>query len=292
MMEFAVFIKEHGLDRLPQPTKTALCILPKGQNPWDVAYSAWILSRQAGFLIKFILAEDEIPDAQLYLLPCVKESESIGKRQYDILIEKVKRGSTLYISMDERAFLCPFEEVTGVKVQSVQEKSKSFNIAFMEHTLPIMTNYIYEMAVTKAKVLALSENGEPVFFVNRLGEGTVYTLTLPLETAFAQTPDALSGERAPMYVEIYNEIKEPAGIAGLIKKNERYIAVSEHEKDNQFIIIATNCSNSDIEDIFTIRHGYYLKRVLRGSLTKMNKYQLYVSIDAADAIVFEIEKEN
>ena len=62
-------------------TRQAVCILTAGQDHWGVAYSTFVLAKQAGFDLEFQYATQPIREADLYLLPCLSGHAMISRRR-------------------------------------------------------------------------------------------------------------------------------------------------------------------------------------------------------------------
>ncbi|MBN2851972.1 MAG: cellulase family glycosylhydrolase [Clostridia bacterium] len=146
LKEFRTFIDQYQFESLPSQ-KDGVLLLSYDQNHWQVAYGGYILASQADLKITYSHVEDELPDSNLYLLPCASGHHVIKKVKWDQLINRVKEGATLYISYED-GFISDFKEVTGYDLKFRNDLIKSD-----DHTL----------------------------YHNKLGKGNVYFTKQPIE---------------------------------------------------------------------------------------------------------------
>ena len=69
MKEFFAFVKTLPFDRLPPRRIDAVVLVSETEDFWKQALGAWLLSRQAGFDIRYAFAEGEWPESAFYILP-------------------------------------------------------------------------------------------------------------------------------------------------------------------------------------------------------------------------------
>jgi len=126
---------------LPERTTKAVCILNEGQDNWSVAYTSFILAKQAGFDFQFQKAGQPIIDAPLYLLPSLKGIDPFYKDYWFKLLDKVKAGATLYMSLDD-VYLPTFNEPLGIEVvtNSKRRSKVSFAAKLLNDSLVFNTN--------------------------------------------------------------------------------------------------------------------------------------------------------
>lgn len=175
MKDFAVFINANKLRDLPEATKQAVCILSKEQSIWLVGYGAYMIARQAGFNVKFCYANDEIPRADLYMLPSITGGEPIYKNCIQEVLTRVKNdGANLYISIDKKAFLTNFEAITGAKIRNVRERNITYDFIMDNADFSLNFDYLYETESSTAKILIKAKIDIPV--ADRISSQTKKTL--------------------------------------------------------------------------------------------------------------------
>ncbi|MBK7709649.1 MAG: hypothetical protein IPJ37_00755 [Bacteroidales bacterium] len=97
---FTNFLGKLPFKTLPPRKTEAVCILTEGQDNWAVAYNTFILAKQAGFDIQFQKAEQELKESKVYLMPSVKGLDAIFKDSWYKILDRVREGATLYLSLD------------------------------------------------------------------------------------------------------------------------------------------------------------------------------------------------
>lgn len=117
----AFVIKDFTEPEIQVMDTNALCLLTEGQDHWLTAYGSYVLSSEAGFGINFAYTGNGIPDAEIYMMPCIKGFNVISKGSWEKLKSKVAGGSTLYISHDG-GFLSEFEQLTGLNINDIEGK--------------------------------------------------------------------------------------------------------------------------------------------------------------------------
>lgn len=175
-----------GLDFDLPPAKTdAVCIATLDQDHWGISYMSYILAKQAGANIRFAYAGGAIPDAPVYLLPSLSGARSLLLPQYKLLRERVKNGTTLYISNDD-AYLSEFQDLTGLRVLDSARSPANGWI----YGLPYEKRWQFFLETAGAVVLETDENDEPLFTRHTYGKGTVYYLNFPLEKSLLYQENA------------------------------------------------------------------------------------------------------
>lgn len=202
LRSFAALLDSLPFDRLPSRMTEGVCVLTKGQDAWGAAYMSFLLAKQAGLDIEFAYADQPLPPADLYLLPSVCGDTAISRRRLQQLLERVEKGATLYLSVDN-GLLSPFSQYTGVKVLT-RERADSVTLAG-EEGLSLPCRYRLRMEPCGAEVLAADEDGLPVFTRHAYGKGQVFCLIAPLETGLLDKRGAFDG--GGEYTRFYSALK-------------------------------------------------------------------------------------
>lgn len=288
--DFSSFIDNLPFKTLPVRKAEALCILTEGQDTWSVAYSSFVLSKQAGFDFKFQKADKELIDAPLYLLPSLKGIDPFYKEYWFKLLEKVKQGATLYMSLDD-AYLPTFNEPLGIEV-AVNEKRRgavSFEAKINSEALSFTSRSERKLKIDpkKATVLAAEADGTPLFLKTSYGKGVIYLLTFPLENNLTTTVGAFD-KGQPAYASIYKEIAKPLIEQRVLQQVNPFIGVTEHEiNDKEKVVILINYSTEDIASEIKIKQDWTVKSALYGNKPSGSS----VTIAANDAVVLTLKKQ-
>ena len=230
-----------GVGKLPENIADAVCVLTKGQDTWAAAYGAFILAKKAHMDIRFADAEFPVPEADVYMLPSVKGTASIPRRTYMDIIERVKNGATLYMSLDD-CLLSPFDKVTGVRVLTRYEAISADTVEFAGEKFVMDAPRRICTESVGAEVLARNEKGDIVFSAYKLGKGIVYCLNYPIEYQAAVRPAVTDGENAQPFEKFYRAMglrseNRAADISlatmglteHIVSENERLLVIINYE---------------------------------------------------------------
>lgn len=284
------------VDKLPErtlpPHRTNACVIVPREIPEGVKQlnnimrATYILAKQANIDVRFSYALDPIPNAKLYILTGLTHNKTITKQRLDELLDKVKAGATLYLSLDSGLFR-QLPEITGVEFACREIVNKVETVSINDQYLPIHTQYFYHPENIRAESLAICENDEPVFFKYALGKGFVYLLTLPLEKHLSETPNVFSKEDTPPYHEIYRELACCAGIRRLCDSDHPYVRLTEHPIDeNHAYIFAINYSSNSAHTKLSLSEGFYISESIYGASPQNG----HLSLQACDGALFIVSK--
>lgn len=181
--DFRAFLDALPSAKLPPFRRDAVCVLTREQNfdqTMSNGWSAFLLAKQNGFDVRFQYVNETFEKSDLYIVPGLRGACGIFREEYLGLLERVKEGATLYISLDDGA-LSPFESIFGVEVESREARTAPARVKFGNETFILPSPFRLNLRKTHAEVLAAEEDGNPVFIRAKYGKGTVCLLTLPLE---------------------------------------------------------------------------------------------------------------
>lgn len=234
-------ISQFPIKELPARRMEAVCILSEGQDHWSVAYTAFLLAKQAGFDLQFHYGDRPLPEAELYLLPSVKGLRALTRRREMELLQRVQAGANLYVSFDD-GFLGIVTEMTGLKLIGRHQRENPCRFHLSDETtayeINSSTQFILEPG--SATVLATEENGCPVFSVSPCGQGRVYFLSVPLETEVAQKTGAFLPDKEP-YWKIYETLAASLAPRRHIQKDSPWLGITEHPmSDGRLIAVLIN----------------------------------------------------
>jgi hypothetical protein len=253
---------------LPPARKEAVCILTQSQDNWGVAYSAYVLAKQAGFDLQFQYCTQPIREADLYLLPCLSGHAMISRRRLRELMAKVEAGATLYMSLDS-GLPSDFEPITGLEPQT-REKRCDFGPIVLrglggEPVIPSGGEFKVRFKTTRAETLGWEEDGNTAFSVAPYGKGHVYFLSVPLEMMATTTPGAFHHADAPPWWRIYRAISQEVVKGRVARKQHPMLGVTEHPlEEGRLVVVAVNHSPEPVQDTLRLAEGWALESVLHG----------------------------
>ena len=270
---FRKFTESYPYAKLPERLKDAVCVLTSGQEQWPVAYGTFILAKQAGLDIEFTWYNEEIPESDVYLMPCVSSNHAITKRAMETILERVEKGATLYISL-ANGVLVDFKGITGLYLKTRNETpSENGETKFQldGESFSLRAPYRHVLESVGAEVLIKDQNGNPFFTVNDYGKGKVYFINAPIENMIARTPGALvDGQQVPYflrhsYYKLYEmlDIKNKEKIAD--SKNSS-IGVTEHVvSEAERIINMVNYCPYDQTETVALGDGWRFDNIISAS---------------------------
>lgn len=270
---------------LPARRCEAVCLLPLDTDPWKLAYSSFILAKQAGFDLDFQYGEQALKEAAVYLVPSVRGVNVITRHRWLAVLEKVKAGATLYLSLDD-AILSGFEETFGLQVQTRQKRSAPVRLALDgAGEFSIGASFRLNLRAAGAEVLGREEDGNPAFTRCAYGQGQIYFLSVPIERILTETPGAfLPG--APAWWKVYAQVAESAMAGRVVSKANPLVGLSEHPlNENERWVVAINYSPDALEEDLRLADGWQVSEVAHGELDG-----LCVRIKGNDAVVFHVRK--
>jgi len=289
ILKFRKFLDNLPFKVLPQQKKEAVCILTDGQDQWGVAYSTYILAKQAGFDLEFQHGNQPIKEASLYILPSIKGTDLISRTDWFKIMDKVKNGATLYVSYDW-GFLSHFLDQAGFEVVTSQNRNIPVNFISNDKNIKsfsMKSERKLNINVITAKVLAHEKDGNPIFTESKYGKGKIYFLAMPLEMNLTNTPGGFTENPAECW-KIYQTIAQDIIKNNrTVTKNDPFVGITEHDLSIfEKVIVLLNFTPTDKNVALTINRDWKLEKVLYGNLPAKS----LVKLNANDACVLLLKK--
>ncbi len=280
LSEFSEFLHSLPFERLPRFQTDAVCLLSDTENQWIPAFGSFLLAKQAGFDLQFHSYRN-IPDARFYLMPSLSGSCGIPKRYYEILLEKVRAGATLFVSCSD-GFLQPFQSVFGAEIDARYKSAEAISFDLEGENGTICPEYRTTLLANGADVLLRDSTGNPLMTSHSFGKGRAVFCSFPLETLLVHTPGGVSGEHALPLHKIYRKAAEIAGVERTLTKEDPEIGITEHALDAETkIAVVINYSERSKEKIFRVDSAWRVARMIRGTENE---------IPGNDALVLELRR--
>lgn len=270
MQAFSQFLSRVPFDRLPAAGTDAICLIGETDPAlqWDVAFSAYVLAKQAGLQLRFRHVSQTIEDCGHYILPCLSGQNPLSRTCWLELLRKVEAGASLLVTNLD-GFLSPFNEPFGMDVQLRYRPA-----GVTRFTLPglcgdlkfsVDAPVFSTLSPRTAEVLGADEAGNPVYTRTPYGKGFLYFCALPLERYLAQTPGAFHADCAQPFWQIYRSFADAAFAGRAAHKDEPMIGLTEHAVSAvERIIVAINYSSRSRKSGLTLQNGWRLKEVVCG----------------------------
>ena len=243
---------------LPQRIVDGVCVLTHDQDEWANAYGAFVLAKQAGLDIEFAWCEDRLPDADLYFLPGLSGLASISLHKYKEILEKVKGGATLYMTIKD-ALLSPFNDLAGLTTLTryckTTERSVKINTG---ETLPLGNSPRLHIKESGAKVHLYDTDGEVLLSEHKYGKGRVIVVTAPIEELVATKP-SLSADPALPYYKLYS-LAVAKSADKIATSSSPYVCVTEHPFDESRRVLALVNHTPMSQKVTVELNGYHFDR--------------------------------
>ncbi len=273
------------LEGLPPRVVEAVCILNTQQDHWAVALGAFLLAKQAGFDLSFTFEDQDLPDAPLYLLPCVTGVGGVPKQLWQALLAKVRAGATLWISSDN-GYLLNFTEITGLTVANRRRRREAAQVRLtaagqaVEITIP--ASFRLDYLPGASSLLGTEPDGNPVWSKSSYGKGTVHYCSLPLETAMVTQPDTTWHPEAQPLAQVYREMSaEIRAACRVTDQDEPLVGSTEHPlDDDRRVVVLVNYSAQDRPLQLKLRAGWTVAECWYGNPA---------TVKANDAVVLLVQ---
>jgi len=275
-------------DTLPPRIVDAVCIIPRGldNSVYRIAINTFALAKQANIDIEFQYAEQPLKESKIYIMPSIKGYRSMSRHRLMPLLEKIKSGAVLYLSLDD-CLLRWFPELTGMTVATRERYAETDTIMLGDIKLPIKGPFRYEVEKVTGEVLAVDQDGRPVFVCNNYGKGKIYCLTAPLERYLSEKCGAFHYENAAPYYEIYRKFVSEVRTNRIAYADNPQIGLTEHEfQDGSCVIIAINYSAKPQNAVLKVSQGWKISECFYGSI---DNFKLYIRQN--DAVVLRVVKK-
>ncbi|OGV70543.1 MAG: hypothetical protein A3K19_24790 [Lentisphaerae bacterium RIFOXYB12_FULL_65_16] len=293
---FRKFIDGLPFPALPPRLTDAVCLLSQDQDHWGVAYSTFLLAKQAGFDIRFADATAPLPDSPLYLLPSLRGGRISPRRRLLPLLERVANGATLYISHDD-AIIPEIERLTGLHVvgreRRVGNAALTFSLPGAESALRVDTSAPVRLRFerTRAEVLGTEADGEPAFTVATFGKGRVFFLACPVERDLLGRPGAFHGPAATAFWQVYRFLFNQVPTRRAVTKDLPCVGVTEHPFDaRRRAVVVINYSPAAQTAQLTLAKGWQIDKSLHGVKPSATRGAFTLALPANNAAVLIIAK--
>lgn len=285
---FRQFVDALPVQQLPPRQTEAVCILSEGQDTWAIAYSTFVLTKQAGFDLVFQYADQPLKDASFYLMPCISGGRILYRRRWLELLKRVEAGATLYVSHDN-GMLSPLTKPFGFDVLTRARRTQPAQVQLdylsdrPAFTMP--GDFQLRLSPTNAVVLGREQDGNPVFTRASYGQGNIYFLSLPMEKTLTTTPGAFHAPNAQPYWLLYAHMAQPFVATRAVNKDHPMVGITEHVLDaNSRVIVMVNYSPEPLTSRLNVAHGWSIGEAWYGRKPDHGS----VRLDANDAAVFTV----
>jgi hypothetical protein len=288
--KFRKLIEQLPVAQLPRRQTDAICILSEGQDQWAAGYGSFILGKQAGLELEFRYADQVLPDAVLYLLPCISGGRIINRRRWHELLQRVHAGATLYVSHDN-GMLSPFTEPFGFDVLGRSQRTGETRVVMDglsdKPSLTTRGQFRLQIAPTRAEVLGREDySGNPVFTRATYGKGVVYFLSFPMEKELVIAPGSFHLPSAQPCWQIYKAIAQATLSRRVARKDHPQIGLTEHPiSDQQRAVVLINYAPEAVTTSLVLADHWSLVSAWHGTMPEKGVDGWSCEIGANDGII-------
>lgn len=253
---------------LPDADTDAVCILTKDQDQWGVAYMTYILAKQAGLNISFCYSEKEIPKAKRYILPSVAQFHIMNRNKYLDLMDRVKNGAELYVSVDD-GLMTDFEELTGLHIVDSRESGEAGSVEFCGEKIDFVRNRFFDLRSAGAEVLAKDNEGNITISKYGLGDGSVTFVGFPLEAMLLEKNNAFEEN----YYTVYKNLFKDCVDEHIVVSDDKDVCVTIHQNGDEIYAVAINYSGEDKKVKLSVKDGYAVEKVIYGDMENIPTFE-------------------
>ncbi len=275
-------------DSLPERNRDAVCILSRDQDCWAVAYSAFVLAKQAGVELKFADADKKIPDSKIYMLPSVCGECLPHRTQIELLKRVHDDGAVLYISWNN-GFISQLEEIAGIEIIGNSLRNGESTVTLENGiTMPLNAERKLIFEPRGATVLASEADNSPALTVNRYGKGKIYFLAFAPELTLVDRKDSFECNNDREYYRLYDYILKPHTNSIVRTKSSPFVGITEHHMpDGTTRIVAVNYIDEPIKCSITLEKKQF-KNTVYGTAEAIGE-GVILNLRAGDICIIEVE---
>lgn len=287
-IKFNSFVSKLPFDKLPPAVTDAVCVIQKqvDEKYVDVLRSTYSLAKQANMNIGFSHADEPLPESDIYIMPSVDTTRAITRHRLVELLERVKKGAVLYLSIGSAQFRW-FDKLSGMDI-AYREGSGDFeDILIDDEKLTVKSEFKYIVENCSADVIAKADDGRTVLVKNVYGNGVVFVSTIPVEKYLANQNDVFSNENSQKFFKWYECLWKERNNKRIVIPDAQMVCSTEHIIDNSSrYAVIINYSKKDIKSILKIDDAWKISDVYRGNLADN-----HLIIGACDAAVVKLIKK-
>ena len=232
MKDFASFVASLPFGVLPPRRIDAVVLVSETEDFWKQALGAWMLSRQAGFDIRYASADGDWPESTFYILPSGGENgyKTFSGRAWRRLADNVRAGATALVTLGNGSVLSELEELAGVRTEAHFKCDSMRRAVAPRGSFDIADSHVRRITPVGCDVLAEDTDGNPVMTARRLGVGRMLFVNGALET------------NAPITGwPLYAAAAEAAGVKRLVRGDNPSVGFTEHPcADGVTLVVAVN----------------------------------------------------
>ena len=168
-------------EKLPNRRVDAVVLVSRNEDSWRVSQHAWLLSRQAGFDIRYADAEAELPASDFYILPSGSWLTTYTRSAWLRVIEKARTGATILVTLGDASVLSELKVLAGVETRSFYERARTIDCTVDSLRVTFDEPRTREIVPCGAEVVLSDVAGAPLMTSFAIGKGKVLFFNAALE---------------------------------------------------------------------------------------------------------------
>ncbi len=231
-------------NELPARKTNCVIIDPRDEGGLQLSTmrTSYLMAKRANLEPKLAYALEKLPDSELYILPSIRYNKSITNTRLNELLDRVKNGASLYISVAYSHFR-NLPDLAGVCINTRTIHANPIEIQIGDTKLPMTATLDYDITEGESEVLGRDSKGMPLFVKNKYGKGNIYVLFAPVEEYLSQTHGAFVDEGRPDYDIVYRIIGKDLENKKEFDIDSKFIRHTEHyNSDGSVTVFAINYS--------------------------------------------------
>lgn len=284
-LDFHRFVTSLPFEKLPPQITDCVFVLSRTQKneARSMLRSAYCLAKQAGLDPEFVYYDQPLPESDLYLIPSVDHNRGISRHRLMAILERVKEGATLYISLSKGLFRM-IPQLTGCRF-AYREKGGTEEVTLGGKKMRIGGEFKYTPEDTgDAEVLATGEDGRAVYLRRGYGKGKICFSTLPIEKYLSDQAGAFRAEWGQDYAAWYRVLTEGVPAKKVLSVESPVILATEHKSpDGVRFALLINYSPRPATAVLRIADGWRVRRTFGGDMVENN-----VTLRECGAILLEL----
>ena len=271
LKKFSDFVRSLPFKALPARRTDAVVLVSKRENAWVPSQGAWMLSRQAGFDIRYAYACEPLPESGFYILPSGEGLNAYTRSEQLRLCEKVKNGATALVTLGNGMVLAGLKDFAGVETVSFYKMPRKVEFDAEGRHVEFDEPRTRFLSLCGAKAIIPDVDGNPLMTEFQYGKGKVLLFNGALESN-AQ----IDGW------PVYRLAAKIAGVKRRVVSSNPLVCLTEHPRaDGSAVVIAINYS--DMPKTCALEIDGRVGSVHRGEIKGTT-----LSIAPNDAAVFEV----
>ena len=245
MHEFQKFRASLPFQKLPKAKTDAVIVVPEKTEGWIPGFGAYLIARQAGLNCSFAGAEQDLPDANFYIVTSADTDQSFTYTAQKRIYEKAANGATVLLIYSAESRFTQLREHAGVKVDycTLSGADRTFALdAYPDRKMYCWDKTTCRLLDGDAEVLGRTTAGEPVFTRFKSGKGQILMCNSPIDRYSISRADVFAGKTIQPYYLVFAEAAKYAGVKHVVEKGDcPWVGFTEHPaSDGSTIVMAIN----------------------------------------------------